>query len=374
MRRHLPDISVVLVVAAVGLIGVVVECRDSSRSLPPLAGAVALAAVGGALLPLRKRWPLWVALGVLAVCLTYHLLGYPGLAVAAPMYLVCYTLVGNSRSHRALGVGVAVAFAVPLISLLPPHPPDGVNFAAISGVTISLAAMLTAADAKRAWSLASEEKLRRITQESDRRVVAERLTIARELHDVLAHTITLISVQAAAGLDAMDTRPAQTRSALTNIRVAAKDAMAELRSTLRVLRDSATTDQPAPQPRLDQVAQLVDQATGAGIQVSLVDEGDPVDIPIGVELAAYRIVQEALTNVIRHANATQATVRLRYYPDSLLVEVTDNGQGPPDGGADGHGMIGMRERARATGGTFEAGPAPDHGFVVRANLTLGEPR
>lgn len=373
-RADLAEIAVVVVVAAVGVVGVVSEYYDAKRSLPPLWGALGLAVTGGVLLVFRQRWPLWIALEVLAVTLTYHLLGYPGLAVAAPMYLACYTLVGNGQSRRALGVGAAVAVGVPLIAMLPPFPPGGVNLAAVLGVSISLAAILSAADAKRAWSLAAEEKFRRSTQESDRRVVAERLTIARELHDVLAHTITLISVQAAAGLDAMDARPEQTRSALRNIRAAAKDAMAELRSTLRVLRDSTTTDLPAPQPRLDQVAQLVEQATGGGIKVSLVLEGDTVDIPIGVELAAYRIVQEALTNVIRHANATHATVRLQSQPDTLLVEISDDGQGPVDGYTDGHGMIGMRERVRAVGGTFDAGPAADHGFVVSARLSLGGSR
>jgi signal transduction histidine kinase len=249
-----------------------------------------------------------------------------------------------------------------------------VNLGAVVGVAALFAAMLAAANATRAWRVAAEEKLRRITEESDRRSVAERLTIARELHDVLAHTISLISVQAAVGLDAMDARPAQARAALTNIRGAAKDAMTELRSTLRVLRDSTATDEPAPQPRLGEVAHLVDRTTEAGVQTTLHTEGDLVDIPTGVELAGYRIIQEALTNVLRHARASRATVRIEYRPDALLVEVVDDGRATSGGYADGHGMIGMRERVRAVGGTFEAGPQPGRGFAVRARLDLGGPR
>lgn len=374
MRRQLAETALVAAVAAVGAGGVVSEYAEAARVAPPLFGALALTAVATGLVLLRHRSAPAATLGVLVVTLTYHLLGYPGLAVAAAMYVVGYTLVGDGHSRRSLGLGALAALGVVVVALLPPHPQRGVNLGALVGVATSFAAMLAAANAKRAWRVAADEKLRRITQESDRRSVAERLTIARELHDVLAHTISLISVQAAAGLDAMDTRPAQTRAALTTIRGAAKDAMAELRSTLRVLRDSGATDLPAPQPRLGQVAHLVDQATRAGVQTTLYTEGDVVDVPTGVELAGYRIIQEALTNVLRHARASHATVRIEYRPDALLVEVIDDGRVTADGYADGHGMIGMRERVRAVGGTFDAGPQPGRGFAVRARLDLGGPR
>jgi signal transduction histidine kinase len=141
-----------------------------------------------------------------------------------------------------------------------------------------------------------------------------------------------------------------------------------------VLRDTAAADSPAPQPRLDQVPQLVELAKSAGVHVDLVTTGDEPDIPIGVELAAYRIIQEALTNVIRHARATSATVRIERSADVLLVDVTDDGTATVDGHADGHGMIGMRERVRAVGGSFEAGPAPGRGYTVTALLSLGGPR
>ena len=179
-------------------------------------------------------------------------------------------------------------------------------------------------------------------------------------------------MQAAAGIDALDRAPEDTRSALRTIRSASKEAMAELRSTVRVLRDGGSSDPPEPQPRLDQLPQVIESARATGLRVTLETTGERPTVPVAVELAAYRIVQEALTNVIRHAGAESATVRVEYLADALLVRITDDGHGAA-GPTNGHGMIGMRERARAVGGTFDAGPA-DHGFVVRARLPLGGSR
>jgi signal transduction histidine kinase len=368
MRRYLAEAAIVIATAGVSVVGTLAEYHEQYQD-KPLAGALVLTAVTVALMPLRHRAAVRTGIAILAACLVYRLLGYHGLALAAPLYAVCHTIVATGRSRRSLWVGAAVALGVPVISLLPPPPPPGINMAAVGGVSTLLVATLAMAEARRIFVLANEEKVQRVTQESDRRVVAERLTIARELHDLLAHTVTVISVQAAAGLDALPTRPEQTADALRTIRGAAKDAMAELRSTLRVLRDDPATE-PAPQPRLDQVPQLVESARGAGLVVEYSTTGAVLDIPVGTELAAYRIIQEALTNVIRHAHATTATVRVDYQSDTLLVAITDNGTAVANGDGTGHGMIGMRERVRAVGGTFEAGPAPDGGFAVTARLSL----
>lgn len=368
MRRHLTEIGVVAATAVVALFGVLAEYYNV-HSTQPLAGAVVLTVAAVLLLPLRHRAAVLTGIAILLVCLVYRLVGYHGLALAAPLYPVCHTIVAQGRSRRSLLVGAAVAAGLPVIALLPPWPPRGPNTDAIGGIAVLLAATLAMAEARRAWIYAHEQQLRRVTQESDRRVVAERLTIARELHDLLAHTVTVISVQAAAGLDALPTRPEQTEDALRTIRSAAKDAMAELRSTLRVLRDAPATD-PAPQPRLGQVPQLVESARSTGLAVEFTTTGALLDIPTATELAAYRIIQEALTNVIRHAHATTATVRVDHHPDALLIAVTDNGTATPNGDGTGHGMIGMRERVRAVGGTFKAGPTPTGGFAVTAQLSL----
>jgi len=372
MRRYLVEVAVITTTAAVAVVGVLSEFHETHRPDPPLAGAVALTVVTILLMPLRHRAAVLTGVAVLAVCLVYHLIGYRGLALAAPLTPICYTIIGQGRGWKSLVMGALVALGVSVVPFVPPLPPGGVNTDAVGGVTIVMVATVALAEAQRAWRSAAEERLQRVTQESDRRVVAERLTIARELHDVLSHTITVITVQAAAGLDALPTRPEQTEDALRTIRGAAKDAMAELRSTLRVLRDVPATD-PEPQPRLDQVPQLVESARGTGLAVEFSTTGAPLDIPIGTELAAYRIIQEALTNVIRHAHATTATVRVDHQPDALLVTVTDNGTAVANGDGTGHGMIGMRERVRAVGGTFEAGPAPSGGFAVTARLNLEGP-
>jgi signal transduction histidine kinase len=372
MRRQLAEATVLGATAAVGLIGVISEYVSTDRPLPPLAWALVLTVLTVLALPLRRRAPLAVVIAVLAACLAYHLIGYPGLAIAAAIGPACYTLVAEGDGRRSLVVGALAAAVVPIISFLPPLSPNGFNLGTVIGIVTGLAALLAMAEARRAWRIAADERLRHVTRESERRLTDERLTIARELHDVLAHTITLITVQAAAGLDALPARPEHAEEALRTIRGAAKEAMAELRSTLRVLRD-VPVDVLTPQPRLDQVGQLVDLARGAGIQVDLRTSGDAPDLPAGVELAAYRVVQEALTNVIRHAHATAATVRIAHHEDCLHVEVTDNGDatGPP---VDGHGMIGMRERVRAVGGSFAAGPNPGGGFAVSARLDLGGAR
>jgi signal transduction histidine kinase len=373
MRRSLAEAVVIAGTAVVGVGGVVAEYRSGDGAFPPLAGAIALSVAAILLLLLRHRAAVLTGVAIAVLCLAYRLAGYPGLAVAAPLYPACYSVVAQGSSRRSLVAGSALAATVPAIALVPPWPPAGVNVNALVGVVTLLAATLAVAEAQRVWTFVAEQRLQRVREESDGRVMAERLTIARELHDVVAHTITLISVQAAAGLDALPARPEQAESALRTIRGAAKDAMVELRSTLRVLRDGPATDGPAPQPRLGQVAQLVEAANSSGVAVSLVSSDAPPDLPIGVELAAYRIVQEALTNVIRHAHATTATVRIDHQPDTLLVTVADNGTAQVDGHHSGHGLIGMRERVRAVGGAFEAGPAPGGGYAVTARLSLGGP-
>src|SRR2546423_9663391 len=157
---RLVDTTLVTVTALVGVAGVVSEYLDARRPVPPLAGAIALTVVACLLLLLRRRFALASALGVLGVCVVYHLVGYSGLAVAAPLYPACYHLVSSGRTRKSLAVGSLVALGVPMISFLPPYPPGEVNISAIGGVAISLVAMLAVADARRAWSFAARPELR----------------------------------------------------------------------------------------------------------------------------------------------------------------------------------------------------------------------
>jgi len=222
---------------------------------------------------------------------------------------------------------------------------------------------------------ARDEAERRRHEETRRRASEERLRIAQELHDVLAHNISMINVQASTALHLLDVQPERARPSLSAIKDASKEALVELRSALDVLRQSGERAPRTPTTGLDQLDGLVDRTRSAGLAVDLAVDGDRRPLPPGVDLAAFRIVQEALTNVVRHAQARNVTVRVGYRSGELSVEVADDGIGPsaaPDGA--GNGIVGMRERAAALGGELSAGPRPGGGFRVRARLPFTDGR
>src|SRR3954469_19265296 len=225
-------------------------------------------------------------------------------------------------------------------------------------------------------------RLEREREEEARRAVArEQARIARELHDVISHNVSVMVVQAAAGADVFDAEPSRARSALTSIEATGREALSELRRLLGVIRtddDEAPGASLAPQPGLEQLTRLLDQVRGAGLAVSLTIEGPRPPVPPGVDLAAYRIVQEALTNTLKHADASEAGVSVRYSGAELAVDVRDDGGGRGATGRSGgrRGLTGMRERAALYDGELVAGPRPEGGFVVSARFPLraGEPR
>jgi signal transduction histidine kinase len=221
---------------------------------------------------------------------------------------------------------------------------------------------------RRAYTLRENE------EQARRAVDAERLRIARELHDVVAHTMATINVQAGVAAHVIDQQPDQAREALSAIKSASGDAMRELRGILNVLRQADDAEHPtAPAPRLEQLDGLIEGTTRAGLPTTLTVRGEPVPLPPTVDLAVYRIVQESLTNALRYAGPTRATVELSYLDDELVLEIADAGRGVRDADpvqGSGHGIAGMRERAEATGGRLEAGPRDGAGFRVRARLPL----
>jgi signal transduction histidine kinase len=199
-------------------------------------------------------------------------------------------------------------------------------------------------------------------------VSGERARIARELHDIVAHSVSIISLQAGAAEQYLERDPVRAREHLSSVQHTARDALTEMRRLTGVLRDEAAGYQ--PQPGLGRVDELVEQARAAGLQVELAEEGDRPVVPPGVDLAAFRIVQEALTNARKHAGAVAARVLLRYSDSAVEVEVV-NAAGPnTNSEGAGHGLVGMRERARVYGGTIETGHEPDGGYRVRALLPL----
>jgi signal transduction histidine kinase len=200
-------------------------------------------------------------------------------------------------------------------------------------------------------------------------VAAERARIARELHDVVAHSVSIIAVQAGAADELVERDPAAARRHLDAVRRTAREALVEMRRLLDVLRDEEAAY--APQPTLARVDELVEELRASGVPVELVKEGQRPAVPAGIDLAAYRILQEALTNVRRHAGRVPTRVVIRYANAHIELEVANAPGSTGDGTGSGHGLVGMRERARLYGGAVEAGPDKDGGFAVRARLPIG---
>ena len=215
--------------------------------------------------------------------------------------------------------------------------------------------------------------------ETGRAVAEEQARVGRELHDVIAHTLSVIVIQAGAAEDVFGTRPQAARQALGSIGSAGRQALAELRRVLQAVRPQAGEQEGwAPQPGLSGLDGLLAQVRATGLTVTARIDGAPAGLPAGLDLSAYRIVQEALTNTLKHARADNAEVTLCYGPAGLVLEVTDDGQAAAPAGrpgpAGGRGLIGIRERAALHGGTCAAGPRPGGGFGVRVSLPLPEDR
>jgi signal transduction histidine kinase len=222
-------------------------------------------------------------------------------------------------------------------------------------------------------------RLEREREERDERAVAEeRNRIARELHDVIAHNVSVMVVQASAGDDLFDSDPRRARESLSAVAATGRAALTELRRLLGVIRTEDDHERGAsyvPQPGIEYLGELVRQIRETGLAVELSVLGQPRELPEAVGLCAYRIVQEALTNTLKHADASRARVSVRYVSDALELQVVDDGRGasPVNGDSDGHGLIGMRERVGLFGGELTAAPRAGRGYAVRARLPLTEP-
>ncbi|MEU8843065.1 sensor histidine kinase [Streptomyces roseus] len=331
--------------------------------------------IAPALLLLRHRYPVPVLYGVCAVTLGYLAGGYPYGPVFASVALACLAAVVAGHRYPAWGaVGALWAghllIAHWLYRWLPP-PGDGpAPWGTEGGITAWAIAVLAASEVVRVrreqWT---RDRAEREAAER-RRVDQERLRIARELHDVLAHSISVINVQAGVGLALLDTDPEQARTALTTIKAASKEALGEVRQVLNTLRAPGEAPR-APAPGLDRLSELLDQAASAGLTVSVTGGAQAHGLSPATDLAAFRILQEALTNVVRHSGSRTARIRISRPPGALELLVDDDGPATGgDAGGSGTGLIGMRERAAAQGGTIEAGPRPDGGFRVLARIPL----
>ncbi|WP_329113541.1 sensor histidine kinase [Streptomyces sp. NBC_01465] len=330
---------------------------------------------GTALLLVRHRHPVLVAFGTAGTAMIYLGAGYAYGPVFLTVAVGCFAaIVAGHRRAAWSAVGMLWAghllVAHWLYRWLPPtgdtSPPWGQELVVLAWVVAIVAASELARVRREQWAHARAER----AAAEKRRADEERLRIARELHDVLAHSISVINVQAGMGLALLDADPEQARSALTTIKAASKEALGEVRQVLDTLRAPGEAPR-APAPGLDRLPELVEQASGAGLTVEVERAGTVTQLPPGADLAAFRIVQEALTNVVRHSGSRTAHVRLDYAPGRLGLRIDDKGPSTGgDAGGSGNGLIGMRERAAALGGTIEAGTRPDGGFRVEAVIPL----
>jgi len=371
------DVAVVVLVGVIQLGLTTLAGRGQPEREPLDLLAYLLLAVGPVALLWRRRSPALVLGVVMAACVVYFALGYPYGPAWLSLVVAIWTAVtaGARRAAWAtalLGLAAYFALAVLLGRVDPATVPE---IAAHLGWLLLVLVVAEVAMAGRQRRLAAE---RTRAEEARRRAGEERMRIARELHDVLAHNISLINVQAGVALHLMDEQPGQSRSALAAIKQASNDALGELRSVLDVLRQGDEAPPRAPASGLAQLDSLVAGAEATGLNVRARVEGTPRPLPAGTDLAAFRIVQESLTNVTRHAGPATTTVLLAYGEKDLTIQVDDDGRGvePPSVAGvplrPGRGLAGMRERVAALGGELTTGPRPGGGFRVQARLPLDD--
>ena len=306
----------------------------------------------------RRRWPLQVLAATVAGTVVMQLAyGWTNpIAVWFGVFTVAIRLPRRVSLPAAVATGAALLLSAETI-----HTPSS-----IVGRLITVAA---------AWLIGDTIKARRAFIEEERQehgrraVAAEQGRIARELHDVIAHNVSVMVIQAAAADDVFDSRPEHAREALRSIERTGREALTELRRLLGTVR-APEQDVYTPQPGLGALGELVSRLRAAGLPVEVHVDGSLADLPAGLDLSAYRIVQEALTNTLKHADASRAEVGLRRTESALELEILDDGVGQGNGDGSGQGLIGMRERAALVGGELDAGPRPGGGFRVHARLPL----
>jgi signal transduction histidine kinase len=337
--------------AAIAAVFGLLAIGNAVHGHPTAAHVVGPAIIGAAALLWRRSRPVHV-LAVVSLAGTIALLG--GSGDLLPVLIVAFYSVAQFRPRR-VALRAAIVAGLPLVLVIVLDNSDKPYS--------SLPPLMFLAGA---WVFGDNARVRRERQEETARqaIADERARIARELHDVVTHSVSVMVVQAAAGNDVFDGHPEQAREALRNVEQTGREALGELRRLLDVVSGGH-----APQPGLDRLDALVEHVRRAGVRVDLTIEGTPRELPAAVELSAYRIVQESLTNTLRHARASRATVRVTYGEEAVELEVADNGvgAGSTDGG---RGLVGMRERVALFQGELQAGSRPGGGFAVRASLPL----
>lgn len=356
------------------LLALHVDSTDPSELL-----AVALTVGACAPLALRRTLPALAAIASLALALALALLGYGGAAYVVALLLVVHAAIVGDR-EQAILLGLLTSAATMALAIR--ESDDQVLLAAFAGGLAGIVPALfgDAIRNERGRAQAAHELARRVEEQRDRdverAVTEERLRIARDVHDVTGHHLSAISLQAAGASRA--TKDPVARAALARIHEATAAALGQTRHALGILKQTGPAEL-SPPPRLDHVERLLEPARDAGLTVDVEVRGERRALPDAVELCAYRVLQEALTNVVRHARASRIVVTTAYLPRTLVVSVEDDGvgsagdgSGAPEPPGGGHGIPGMRERAALAGGRLEVGPTAPNGWRVRADLPLGE--
>jgi signal transduction histidine kinase len=320
---------------------------------------------GGIPLVWRRRAPVAMFLLSSAPVLTYYHLGYPG---GPSALLPTFALISLAFLRGPLVAGIAggVVVLVVVVAVLVAGDPNGTLDSRLVAVLLWATVAVVIGTIGQVRRTAIRSAAERAAEADRRRAEEQRLGIAREVHDVVAHSLAMINVQAGVAAHVADRRPDEAKAALLAIKEASRSALADLRATLGVLRSG---DDRAPTPGLALLPDLISIASAAGITVRA--DGDAGSLPAPVDVAAYRILQESLTNVVRHGRgADTVTIRLVRTGDQLEITVRDNGRGAKPTASAGNGLRGMAERAHALGGETTAGPAPGGGYQVYARLPL----
>jgi signal transduction histidine kinase len=336
-------------------------------------GVGALLLIAAACVPLiwRRRTPLGTLCATSIAVAAYQLAGIQDGLVVFALMVAAYSVA----AHRGRGPQLVAAFIISLgagimLALLASDPRGRIEIAFILLVSVGLPIL---------FGRISFNRRRRIARDRDRAahdaVAEERTRIAREMHDVVAHAMSVMVVQAGAARTVMNKDTDEATAALERIEDTGRMALAEMRRLLGLQGSDEETRPLTPQPGLEGLDVLLESVRASGLLVEAVVEGTPRDLPPGVDLTAYRVVQEGLTNALKHAGEAHARVLLRYGAEALEVEVADDGRGPPPDGVrpGAHGLIGMRERVALFGGSLETGTRPGGGFLVRARIPLTEP-
>jgi signal transduction histidine kinase len=370
IRRHgdaiLAGVLTALVLLEIGL---------TDRPMPVKLASGAFAVCVGLAASQRVRFPLLflglifatsAAVAVVGRTSGYH--GPDGVGMFGFLLLAVY-----SAAARTSGRGLRLAAAMTLGIFgadLAAELPSGIHPDAVVFFALMLGAPWIAGRAVRQRRM-SDRQLEHERARIAAAVDEERARIARELHDVVAHSLSVMVLQARGGRRVLESAPADARDAFGSIETTGQQALAEMRRLLGLLRRNDEDLALAPQPSLRELDQLIGKVEAAGLPVQMTVEGERRDLPPGIELSAFRIVQEALTNALRHAGPTRARVILRYRPDALEVEVVDDGEGTGEAAGSGYGLIGMRERVAVYGGELDAGRRPEGGYALRVRLPLG---